>query len=186
MKQKTSCHDEGPLLFTDTPLTLLMKKNIQNICSGFSKMMVQEFLVLRRRAEERQDEASLKSLDTVIAGIAELTVTVGVGGAAAGKNLRFTTTAFDIFSKLAKYPNDPAFLRRAGAHYLVEWQLPQAALRHFERALSLSGPDKTLPMLIEIAVLAIKRKNATLQLSTMSPIPLPQTGASAGKTPRSE
>jgi hypothetical protein len=143
-----------------------MKKTIEDMCIGFSKMLVQEFLLLRKRAGEKKDETSMRSLDIIIAGITELTQAVEAAGEGRDKILRFSPDAFDIFSNLAKHPNDPHLLRKAGAHYLVEWQLPISARRHFERALNLNLKDEALPMLIEIANLAMKRKIEVAKLTS--------------------
>ena len=138
-----------------------MKKTTETRGIGFNKTLVQEFLHLRRQAVQAKDTVSIKSLDVIIDGIKELTFAVEDDKTGKGKAFEFTSPAYVLFSNLAKYPNDPVQLRRAGAHYFVEWSLPTAALRHFERALNLSPADKTLPMLMEIAALAIERKSET-------------------------
>jgi len=155
-------HEDGPMRTKHNRNMIssgLMKVTGDAICTGFSRMLVQEFLLLRRRAEQRNDEVSVKSLDVIIAGVTEITHAVIEDENIAGRQFQFTAAAFDIFANLAKFPNDPVQLRRAGTHYLAEWQLPHAALSHFRRALDLNRTDRTLPMLIEIAVLAIGRKN---------------------------
>jgi len=129
------------------------------ISSGFSKMLEQEFLVLRRKAAERRDGASVESLNTIIDGFRELSRTLQTTSVDQVMPLLFDNVAFDIFSNLARYPNDFLLHRKAGEHYLTQWRLPHAALGHFKRASGLNPSEKTLPMLIEIATLAIKRKN---------------------------
>jgi hypothetical protein len=135
-----------------------MSKNQDTICNGFSRMLTQEFLTLRRRAAYEDDEVSSRTLEIIIAGITDLTHAVGEQTSQGDKPRKFTRFAFELFSQLARNPNDPIQLRTAGTHYLVEWDLPGAALSHFRRAHELRPLDKTLPILIEIATLAVARK----------------------------
>ncbi len=121
-------------------LSNLMGKTTGIICTGFTRMMTQEFLVLRRQAESRDDEITMKSMDATLAGLKDLSRVVDVyENTRLGKPLRFPVSAFTIFINLAKYPNEFLPHRRAGEHYLYVWNLPQAARSHFGRALQLSG-----------------------------------------------
>ena len=151
---------EGPILVPQNRSTLPfrpMKKDTEKMDSGFTKMLLHEFLNLLRRVEEKQDEVSVKSLEVIVSGIAELAKEVEAANE--GKQLRFTGVAFDIFSNLGKSPNDTQLLKRAGTYYLVEWHLPEIAIAHLKRAQALNFSDRTLPLLIEIASRSLKRKN---------------------------
>lgn len=165
MNNNSSSQDSGPIRFktnlTFTSITPMKKDD--HLCIGFIKMLAQEFLVLRRRAITKKDEVSVSCLDTIIAGITELTSSIEASDdtTSTHKPLQFTAPAWRIFSALAKSPEDPRLMRNAGMHYLMEWNMPSAALNHFKRALTLSGSeDETLPVLIKVATAALKRKNS--------------------------
>jgi hypothetical protein len=136
------------------------ERSRDEICGGFTRMMTREFLALHRRARQRNDEVSMKSLDAIIAGFTEMTEAVEAVGQGEGPAFQFNAQAFDIFSNLAKNPNDPLALGEAGAHYLIEWRLPHAALHHLERAQSLKPSDLTISTLIEVAAFARRRANS--------------------------
>jgi tetratricopeptide (TPR) repeat protein len=68
-------------------------------------------------------------------------------------------------------------------HYLTEWRLPEAALRHFERALSLGGTENALHSLIEVATLAVHRKT-TVRKSASSDTGVTTSSAANTKVTR--
>ena len=132
------------------------QSNRINICDGFSRMLIVEFLLVRRKAEAQDDTVRVESVDVILAGLRELNRGLWSDDMTSGKSPEFTFLIFDIFCRLTGRPCDPILLKKAGSHYLLEWGIPVAALSHFNLAWRFNPHDEALPMLIATALQAIK------------------------------
>jgi tetratricopeptide (TPR) repeat protein len=110
---------------------------------------------LYERMKSQNDPLSTRTLEVIVAGLREL------------EKVSENTTVPPLsnmsqamFVRLSKAYNSPTLLKEAGLIYLRELRLPEPALRHFERALRLGGPEKELRPLAEAASLAIEKQRA--------------------------
>ena len=124
----------------------------------FSKLLAQNFLLLHHQAKEKKDSISLLTLDVIVAGFMDLEKVTEERIAAKASTPEFSTAAYTLFFRLAEAYNNPSLLKQAGLYCMTEWRLPEAAVRYFERALSLGGPEQSIRPLLDVATLAVEHK----------------------------
>jgi tetratricopeptide (TPR) repeat protein len=137
-----------------------LQQSVRTRNDDFGKLLGQNFLLLSQLAREKKDATSIQTLDVIISGLADLTKAIEDRKAANDTVPGFSSAAFTIFSRLAESYNNPALLKQAGLHFMMEWRLPEAALRYFQRALSLGATESAIRSLIEVASIAVQRKDA--------------------------
>jgi len=125
----------------------------------FSQLLAQNFQLLDQLAKEKKDFISVQTLEVIIAGFMDLTKSIEQRKAAKESTPDFSAAAYTLFSRLAESYNNPSLLKQAGLHCMTEWRLPEAALRYFERALGLGGSESAIRSLIDVATIAIQRKD---------------------------
>jgi superkiller protein 3 len=124
----------------------------------FGQLLAQNYFLLQQQAKDKKDSTSQLTLDAIIGGMMDLTKAIEERQAAKQPTPDFSLAAFSLFSRLADSYNNPMLLKQAGLHCMTEWRLPEAALRYFERALSLGGAEQSIRPLIEVANISIQRK----------------------------
>jgi tetratricopeptide (TPR) repeat protein len=118
-----------------------------------SPLSVESWEQLLARVRGQSDSLSVRTLEVILDGLREIGM---MSGSATPPHL--SPPAINIFTRLAKAYNSPTLLKEAGLIYLRDFQLPDVAQRHFERALRLGGPEKELRPLTEAAAVAIQTK----------------------------
>ncbi|MCE0496723.1 MAG: tetratricopeptide repeat protein [Methylacidiphilales bacterium] len=129
----------------------------------FSRLLARNFLLLLQQAKNKKDATSIQTLEVIISGLVDLTKAIESRKSAGQSPPGFSATPFTIFSRLAESYNNPSLLKQVGLHYMVEWGLPDTALRHFQRALSLGGPERALRSLIEMTSITIQRHHTATE-----------------------
>ena len=124
----------------------------------FSQMLAQNFFLLQQHAKEKKDPISLQTLEVVIAGLMDLVKATEDRKAAKEVTPEFSAAAYSLFTRLGEAYNNAALLKQVGLHFMTEWRLPEAAIRYFERALSLGGSEQSIRPLIDVATIAVQRK----------------------------
>jgi len=137
-----------------------LQQRVRDKNDDFSKLLAQNFLLLLQRAKDKRDTTSIQTLEVIISGLADLTKAIEEQKTVEEFAYSLSSTAYTIFSRLAKSYNNPFLLKQAGLHYMMEWRLPEVALCYFQRVLSLGGTENTICSLIDVASLAVQRKNA--------------------------
>ena len=117
-----------------------------------------EALAERVRAED--NAMSSRSLEVVIAGLKKLEEDSDGRPEEEAPARRVSGFSQAMFVRLANAYNSPTLLKEVGLIYLRDLGLPDVALKHFERALLLGGPEKELRPLTEAAAVALQRKIA--------------------------
>jgi len=124
----------------------------------FGQLLLQNFFLLQQQAKDKKDTTSLLTLEVILSGLKDLIKAIEERKTAKQPTPDFSAASFTLFSRLAESYNNPTLLKQAGLHYMTEWRLPDAALRFFERALGLGGPEQSIRPLIEVATISIQRK----------------------------
>jgi len=145
----------------------------------FSQLLAQNFLLLHQLAREKKDPISLQTLDVIVASFVDLTKAVEERKAVKESTPEFTSGAYTLFSRLAESYNNPTVLKQAGLHFMTEWRLPEAALRYFQRAMSLGGSAGTMQSLIDVATIAVQRKK---EIRKGTPVGKGVTVSASGKS----
>jgi tetratricopeptide (TPR) repeat protein len=127
--------------------------------ADFGQLLAQNFLLLHQHAKDKKDTTSVMTLKVIIAGLVDLTNAIAERKTEEAFVPTFSAAAYTVFSRLGESYNNPAVLKQAGLHYLMEWRLPEAALRYFQRALSLGAVENSIHSLIEVATISVERKN---------------------------
>lgn len=143
-----------------TPPTLNWKPLqvcVRNKEEDFSQPLAQNFLQLQQHAKNKKDATSIQTLDVIVSGLIDLTRVLTERSKDSAP--AFSSTAYSIFTRLAESYNNPTLLKQVGLHYMMEWQMPEAALLHFERALKLGGAENALHSLMEVATIAVQKKS---------------------------
>lgn len=152
----------------------LLQQCARNRSGDFCQPLAQNFLLLCQQVRNKKDATSLQTLEAIIDSLVELTNAVEVRKS--GDAPVFTSNALTIFTRLAESYNNPTVLKQAGLHYLMEWRLPAAALPLFQRALSLGGAANALQPLIEVATIAVQKKEGGNTAAPDAGITAPQAG----------
>ena len=138
-------------------------KQLQNCVrdksDSFSQLLSQNFLLLHQHAKEKKDFISVQTLEVIIAGFIDLTHSIEARKEHEESLPEFSSGAYTLFHRLAESYNNPSLLKQAGLHFMTEWREPGAALRYFERALSLGGSESAIRSLIDVAKIGVDRKN---------------------------
>jgi tetratricopeptide (TPR) repeat protein len=137
-----------------------LQQRVRDRNGDFSKLLAQNFLLLHQRAKDKKDTASIQTLKVIVSGLIDLTKAIEERKAVREPALGLSSNAYTLFFRLAESYNNPSLVKQAGLHYLMEWRLPEVALHHFERALALGGSETAMRSLIDVASLAVQRKNA--------------------------
>lgn len=135
-----------------------LQQSIRTQNSDFGQLLGQNFLLLRQQAKDKGDAASLQTLEVIVSSMVDLTKAIEERKAAGESTPGFSSTAYSIFSRLAESYNNPSLLKQAGLHFMMEWRLPESALCYFQRALSLGSTENSIRSLIEVATIAVQRK----------------------------
>ena len=110
---------------------------------------------LAQKARSENDPLSIKSLEVIIEGLKKLEAKQEE---TKQPPVNLSGVSQSMFVRLARAYNSPTLLKEVGLVYLRDLRLPEVALRHFERALLLGGPEKELRPLTEAAAVATQRQ----------------------------
>jgi superkiller protein 3 len=135
-----------------------LQQSIREKGGDFSQLLAQNFLLLHQQAKEKKDFTSVQTLEVIISGLIDLTKSIEERNVANEAPPEFSSAGYTLFFRLAESYNNPSLLKQAGLHFMTEWRLPEAALRCFERALSLGGSESALRSLVDVAKIGVDRK----------------------------
>lgn len=136
-----------------------LQNGIREKSEDFGQLLAQNFLLLHQQAKEKKDFISVQTLEVIISGFIDLTKSIEERKAANEAMPEFSSGAYTLFFRLAESYNNPSLLKQAGLHCMTEWRLPEAALRYFERALSLGGSESAIRSLIDVAKIGVERQS---------------------------
>ena len=115
---------------------------------------------LAERVRTEDNAMSSRSLEVVIAGLKKIEEASEGRRPEDSLAARVSNFSQAMFVRLANAYNSPTLLKEVGLIYLRDLGLPNVALKHFERALLLGGPEKELRPLTEAAAVAQQRQIA--------------------------
>jgi tetratricopeptide (TPR) repeat protein len=115
---------------------------------------------LAEKVRGQNDPLSVKSLEVIIDGLKKLEEASQLAERNKTPAPRLSGMSQSMFVRLAKAYNSPTLLKEIGLIYLRDLNLPDVALRHFERSQLLGGPEKELRPLTEAAAVAVQRQIA--------------------------
>ncbi len=104
----------------------------------------------------KRDIFSSKTLAVILDGVEKL----AEARTAPGSRIHLTPLHTTMFERLREAFNNPTLLKDVGLAYLNEFQLPGAALKHFELARQFASKDHELEQLQNTAAMALARQAA--------------------------
>jgi superkiller protein 3 len=134
--------------------TLSSRQSIALIES--SPLSPASWMALADKVRGENNPLSAQSLEVIIDGLEKLEQVTEAGQTGPA----LSGLSQSMFVRLARAFNSPTLLKEVGLIYLRDLGLPGVALRHFERALMLGGPEKELRPLTEAAAVAVQRRLA--------------------------
>lgn len=128
-------------------------KTLQIICDGLDKLFEQKKLEAKK-----EFEAAVKAIreSKLKAGQRQLPNPIVT-------TIPLTDTQRQTFLKLARQPNTSTLLDKVAQYYLQDWNLPECAQKHLERALNFEPEDKQVMDTLAKAVEALARSIPNMQ-----------------------
>lgn len=140
-------------------------KTLQIICDGLDRLFDRKKLEAKKEFEDAVKAIRESKLKVGQRRLPNPIITA----------IPFTDLQRQTFLKLARNPNTPSLLDKVSEYYLDEWNLPECAQKHLERALNFEPDDQHVTDSLAKAVEALARSIPSLQ-------PIPQSAPSAEDT----